>query len=90
ETEVDDGALSYEELEKEVASLREKNRALIQELHLSHGKVLDGKAVRAHLKDVIDGFGGTVKVQEIENDCQTITEISTNKGDAQISHLLCL
>ncbi len=79
ETEVDDGALSYEELEKEVASLREKNRALIQELHLSHGKVLDGKAVRAHLKDVIDSFGGTAKVQEIENEFSDLYEYLYNE-----------
>ncbi|MBQ4064782.1 MAG: hypothetical protein IJD10_01640 [Clostridia bacterium] len=52
---------------------------MIQELHLSHGKVLDGKAVRAHLKDVIDSFGGTVKVQEIENDFSDLYEYLYNK-----------
>lgn len=72
EIDMDDGAVGYEELKRQVAAQKEQIYRLTKEMVLSHGGTLDAKEVNRFLKETLARYGATLSVKDVERDFQEI------------------
>lgn len=78
---MDEGAVGYEELKRQVAEQKEQIHRLTEEMVLSHGTHLDVKETGRFLKELLDRYGATLTVKDIEADVNDITEYLYRKYD---------
>ena len=78
---MDEGAVGYEELKRQVAEQKEQIHRLTEEMVLSHGTHLDAKETGRFLKELLDRYGATLTVKDIEADVNDITEYLYRKYD---------
>ncbi len=78
---MDDGAVGYEELKRQVAEQKEQIHRLTEEMVLSHGTHLDVKETGRFLNELLTRYGATLTVKDIEADVNDITEYLYRKYD---------